>query len=419
MDEALREKIALFRYGLIAPLLNEQVDRERYLAGQSAKKHDVPHYGEKTYASKTILEWLLLYRRQGFEGLKPGRRSDRGQLRTLSKDQQDFVLAQRKERLWMPVSVFYDQLIEQGEVFPKEVSYSTVHRFLKRHDLLGKETPKTPERKRFAHDRVNVLWQTDMSEGPRLRIDGKTIRTYLIAFIDDCSRLVPFAMFVPSEKFDGLRTVLKEALIRRGIPKMIYTDNGKIFRSDILQFACAGLGIQLLHTRAYDPQAKGKIERMFRTCKTRFYTLLKAHPVSSLQELNERFWQWLEEDYHRKPHASLDGKMPLEVYLSQVDSVRTVDEPAALHAWFLKRAFRKVKHDATFSLENRLYEAPDIYAGRRVEIRYDESGVHLYEEGKAVAQAMEVRFRDNAHVKRRRSLLSFQAMQEKGGEEDV
>lgn len=90
VDENIREKIALFRYGIIAPLLNEQVDREVYLAEQSAKKHEVPHYGERAYAAKTILEWLLLYRRQGFDGLKPARRSDRGQLRTLSSDQQGF-----------------------------------------------------------------------------------------------------------------------------------------------------------------------------------------------------------------------------------------------------------------------------------------------------------------------------------------
>ncbi|MEB3104114.1 hypothetical protein VF724_21130 [Paenibacillaceae bacterium T2] len=152
MDEATREKIALFRYGLIAPLLHDQVDREAYLAEQSAKKHEVPHYGEKRYAPKTILEWHLLYRRHGFDGLKPGHRSDRGQLRTLSQDQQDYVLAERKEKLWMPVTVFYDQLIEQGDIFPKQVSYSTIHRFLKKNGLLGKEMPNTPERKRFLAD---------------------------------------------------------------------------------------------------------------------------------------------------------------------------------------------------------------------------------------------------------------------------
>jgi putative transposase len=417
MDEQTRERIALFRYGLIVPILNDQTDRKVYLAEVSTQSHNVPHYGDKRFAPKTILEWLLHYRRQGFDGLKPGRRSDRGRSRTLSLEQQNHLLAIRKELTAMPLTVFYDHLITKGEILPSEVSYSTLHRFMKKHGLLGRETPNTPERKRFAYDQVNALWQTDASEGPYLRVDGKVVKTYLIAFIDDCSRIVPFAQFVPSEKFDGLRTVMKEALIRRGIPKMLYTDNGKIFRSDILQFACAGLGIQLLHTKAYDPQSKGKIERYFRTCKTRFYTLLKAEPASSLEELNERFWRWLEEEYHRRPHSSLEGKMPLEVYLSQTDRIRTVDDPAALDTLFLKRVFRSVKHDATFMLDNRLYEVPDRFAGQKVEIRYDEEQIHLYEEGKAVAQAAEVRFHDNAHVKRKGSSLSFKALQEGGGED--
>jgi putative transposase len=419
MDDPTRERIALFRYALIAPLLHDQVERLTYVAQVSAKQHDVPHYGVKVYSPKTILEWLLRYRRHGFDALKPSRRSDRDQSRTLSNEQQLHLIALRKERLWMPITVFYDQLIVKGEILPKAISYATLHRFLKKQRLLGKEVPNTPERKRFAYDKVNALWQTDASEGPYLRIDGKTVKTFLIAFIDDCSRLVPFGMFVLTEKFDGLRRVMKEALIRRGIPTILYTDNGKIFRADMLQFACAGLGINLLHTRAYDPQAKGKIERMFLTCKTRFYTLLKAQPASSLEELNERFWKWLEEDYHRKPHASLDGKMPLEVYLSQMERIRRVEDPTALDALFLKRANRTVKHDATFTLDNQLYEVPELYAGRKVEIRYDDQAVHVYEEGKAVAQAIVVNFTDNAHVKRDRPKLSFKDLQEEGGDTDV
>lgn len=418
MDETMREKIALFRYGLIVPLLNGQVDRNAYLAEMSAKRHDVPCYGEKTYAAKTILEWLLFYRRKGFDGLKPGTRSDRGKSRTLSPDQQDHVLALRRQHVGMPVTVFYDYLVNQGEILPGRVSYSTIHRFLSQRGLL-QEGGQPEERKRFAHDKVNTLWQTDASEGPRLRIGGKVIRTHLIAFIDDCSRLVPFAQFVPTEKFEGLRTVMKEALIRRGIPKMVYTDNGKIFRSDALQFACASLGIQLLHTRSYDPRAKGKIERYFLTCKTRFYTLLEAEPARSIEELNERFWRWLEADYHRKPHASLGGKMPLEVYLSQMDQVRTVPDPQLLDTLFLRRAMRTVKHDATFSLDNRLYEVPESYAGRKIEIRYDEDSVHIYAEGKPVAEAKVVHFVDNAHVKRNRPALSFKELLELGGDADV
>lgn len=209
-----------------------------------------------------------------------------------------------------------------------------------------------PERKRFAHDQVNALWQGDLSYGPYVPINGKKKRTFLIAYIDDCSRIVPYAQFFSSEKFDGLRVVTKEALIRYGKPKMIYSDNGKIYRSETLQYACAQLGITLVHTQPYDPQSKGKIERFFKTVQTRFYPLLDMNPVHSLEELNERFWRWLEEDYHRNPHASLNGKTPHEIFLSQNHTVQFLEDPTVLDSMFLKREFRKVKADGTISLNN-------------------------------------------------------------------
>src|SRR5699024_9981105 len=116
-----------------------------------------------------------------------------------------------------------------------------------------------------------VLWQADLSHGPYISINGKMKKTFLIAYIDDCSRLVPYAQFFTSERFDGLREVTREALIRRGKPTIIYADNGKIYRSETLQHACAQLGITLAHTSPYDPKAKGKIERVFKTIQTRFY----------------------------------------------------------------------------------------------------------------------------------------------------
>ncbi|WP_145453225.1 DDE-type integrase/transposase/recombinase, partial [Staphylococcus epidermidis] len=329
MNEKTREDIALFRYGLIAPLLNGQMEPKEYFEQLEGKVHQIPYYGERTIAAKTIQEWLLHYRRNGFDALKPKRRSDRGDSRRLSPDDKDHILEIRKESLHMPVSVFYEQLIKRGEITKNQVSYATINRLLKKHKLAGRNHISFhpgKERKRFAYDKVNVLWQADLSHGPYIPIDGKMKKTFLIAYIDDCSRLVPYAQFFSSEKFDGLREVTKEALIRRGKPTIVYADNGKIYRSETLQYACAQLGITLAHTQPYDAPAKGKIERLFKTIQTRFYPLLKNDPVHSLEELNERFWQWLEEDYHRKPHASLDGKTPHEVFLSQLDHVTFLED---------------------------------------------------------------------------------------------
>lgn len=419
MNEKTREEIALFRYGLIAPLLNGQVKPKDYFQELEGKIHTIPYYGERKVAAKTMQEWLLHYRRNGFDALKPKRRSDRGNARRLSPDDRDHILEIRKKSLHMPVSVFYEQLIAQGEFTKNQVSYATINRLLKKHKLAGRNIlsfhPER-ERKRFAHEQVNVLWQADLSHGPHILIGGKMKKTFLIAYIDDCSRLVPFAQFFSSEKFEGLREVTKEAMIRRGKPTIIYADNGKIYRSETLQYACAQLGVTLAHTQPYDPKSKGKVERLFRTIQTRFYPLLQSDPVDSLEELNERFWRWLEEDYHRRPHASLDGRTPHEVYQSQFDNITFLADLDILETIFLKRAERKVKLDGTITLDKKLYEVPSQYIGQKIEIRMDEQDVYIFEEGKKVAEAVPVSMHDNAHVKRSHSPFALPEEDSSSGE---
>src|SRR5690606_27988380 len=131
MDEKTREEIALFRYGLIAPLLNGQQESKEYFEELEGKIHQIPYYGERKIATKTIKEWLLNYRRNGFEALKPKRRSDRGDSRRISHEDKDQILEIRKEFLHMPVSVFYEQLVKSGEIKKIQASYSTINRLLK------------------------------------------------------------------------------------------------------------------------------------------------------------------------------------------------------------------------------------------------------------------------------------------------
>jgi len=253
MTDNDREQIALFRYGLIAPILNGQAKSQQdYLAEICGQVHQVPYYGPREFAPKTVEVWVRTYRREGFNGLKPKRRSDQGQSRRLTPELKDKLVEKRKEHIELSISLFYDQLVLKGDILPTDISYSTVYRLLKREELLGKEALKEPERKRFSYDKVNILWQGDTAVGPYLKINGKKVKTFLFAFIDDCSRIVPFAEFLVSEKFSTVRKVFSEALLRRGIPKLVYLDNGKVYRSDQLHLACASLGITLTHTKPYD-----------------------------------------------------------------------------------------------------------------------------------------------------------------------
>jgi hypothetical protein len=391
-EQQQKEQIALFRYSILAPIITGQIKNvSEYFRQQASKIHQVPFYGPKEYLPKTFTSWLSDYRHYGFDGLKPQARNDKGTSRALSRDTEEYIFNFRKMRMDMPLTVFYDDLLTNGELLKSEASFATIYRILKRNGLVKKSVNPQPERKRFSHEQVNFLWQGDTSDGPFIPIDGRKGQTFLFAFIDDCSRLVTAARFLPDSKFESMREVLKEALLRRGIPKIIYVDNGKIYRSQTLSSACASLGISLAHTQPYDAASKGKIERFFKTVQTRFYP-------------------------HRKPHSSLEKSLtPLDKFMSQASSLKMISDPDYLNSLFLVRAVRKVHHDGTISVNNRLYEVPAKFIGNQIEIRFDDADIFVYEEGSCVAKAKPVIFSDNAFAKRE-SKISYAVA---GGQDNV
>ena len=114
MQEKDREKIALFRYGLIAPILNGQVESKRdYLAEICSRVHHVPYYGAREYKPKTIENWLGIYGKEGFDGLKPKQRSDKGKARSIPVDLKGTILELREQRRDLPVSMFYELLAQK------------------------------------------------------------------------------------------------------------------------------------------------------------------------------------------------------------------------------------------------------------------------------------------------------------------
>ena len=133
MQEKERESIALFRYGLIAPLLNEQVEsKQDYLAEICSRVHQVPYYGPKEYTPKTITEWLRLYKKEGFDVLKPKLRADRGMSRSIPVELQEAIYELRQERRDLPVTMFYELLVQKALIKKCDFSYATVYRLLKK-----------------------------------------------------------------------------------------------------------------------------------------------------------------------------------------------------------------------------------------------------------------------------------------------
>jgi len=414
MTEKDRENIALKRFSLIGPVLNGQVDHQKeYFEKICDKPIEMPRYGIKRYSPKTLQGWLNAYRRGGIEALKPGYRSDRGKSRKVDLEIAEKIREKRAAMPRITSIILYEELVRDQVIRPENVSLATFYRFLAAHpELAAGQSPedvREKEMKRFSRQYVNELWQTDTMYGPYIRVGKGKKQTYLMAFIDDASRLIVHAEFFLDQKFSSLRVALKEAILKRGVPKMIYTDNGKIYRTGQLELMAANLGCSLIHAEPFTPTSKGKIERFFHTVRSRFLTRLDPSKLLNLEELNLRFWQWLEEDYQRKQHSALNMS-PLDFFMSQASHVKLFPSPHLLEEVLLLRVNRKIHHDATLSVETILYETDPTLANTRVEVRYDpewllspSQPLLLYKEGQKIGEARQINFVENASVKRKGS----------------
>jgi len=410
LSDDARNAIALKRFSLISPILNGQVNnRWEYYAQVSSNPIDMPYYGIRKCAPKTIESWYCDYMRGGLDALKPGYRSDKGSSRKIDAELAEKILEIKKAYPKAPNTIIYDKLIEEGILKEGQISLTTLYRFLNSSNYRGiHEIEENKEIKRFAHQYINELWYGDLMYGPYIQDGRKKKPTYLLAYIDDASRLVPHAEFYYTQNLEALRHSFKEAVLKRGIPSLLFTDNGKIYRSQQFEFMCANIGCTLIHSKPFVASSRGKIERFFLTVRKRFLSQLDMNDIKYLEELNFRFWKWLDEDYHKKPHSSLNGLTPLDFFMSQISRVKLCTDPAQLEEKFLLRIKRKVNHDGTFPINNILYETDIKFAGSRVEVRYDPQWfdipfmpVFIYQEDKKVGEAVQVNFHDNAHMKRR------------------
>ena len=372
MDEESKRKVALFRFSLIAPLLNQtfsESSAKAYIASVSAKVYDVPVFGKKEYAPATIKGWLLDYRKHGIEGLYPLTRSDKGKPRALSDAVRQYILDAKDYSPSRSAKSIYHELLAKGMVSPEDASVSTVQRFLKSYACCNPAAP-VKDRRAFEMGYPGDCWQTDISMGPYLTINGRKHKTYIVAFIDDASRAVMAASFFFEQNLNAVLSAFKTAVARRGIPKKLFMDNGKVFRSDQLQFICASLGTIVSYAEVFSPQSKGKIERWFQTLQRQWLNLLDWDRITSIDELNEMLTDYVENSYHQDIHSSIKMK-PIDKYTAHIDKIRFISSKQELDNAFLYRCERRVKNDATIPISNYVFEVPSKYIGERIKVRYD------------------------------------------------
>jgi transposase InsO family protein len=294
------EKIALFRYGLIAPLVLETLPRgelTRRAQEITARLYDIPHSTRRQVSVDTLLEWTLRYRRNGLAALSPKPRQDRGQMRAVTAETAALIERLKRESPSRTGTALLNHLALEakgGNQPPAELSPSTLYRFLRargltQHQLLQDQAAASSHKK-YEAQYANQIWQSDLMFGPWVeRPGGGKRQVFLQAALDDASRLIPHGQFYPNQGLDAFLDCLRQAVAARGLPTRLYMDNAKIYRSPQLARIAASIGILIVHTPPYQPEGRGKIERFFRSVREQFLAALDPKALLSLEQLNERF----------------------------------------------------------------------------------------------------------------------------------
>lgn len=355
---------------------------------------------------RTIQTWWQRYRKFGIVETAP--RKDHGTLRKIVPQDIEAAI-----NLALPffknstpnVAALYRLCIQKGFLRPDQIAITTLRKVIKKYDLLKPEEQSSNKlRRAFSKANSNDMWQADTLHGPYLYLNGrlqKPVKTFLIGFIDDASRVVPHAEFFTADDTPNLLEAFQQALYQRGVPKAMYVDNGSNYSAKELSNICERLGIILLHTPVRDGASKGKIERFFRTVRDQFL-VRNLEDITSLTLLNEQFREWVEYTYHTREHSELKMK-PIDRFGMDHSHIRMLAQNEFNQELFYREATRKVRIDNTFSFRNTRYEAPRDMRKTTIVIRFSDFIGHpehsshpiVYDHGERIGEAWPVDYISN------------------------
>jgi transposase len=183
------------------------------------------------------------------------------------------------------------------------VSRESVRRIL-RHAKLASPQKRRPRRyraRRLRRPRFGMMVLTDASRHDWLQ--GRGPELTLVGFQDDATSQILSAHFqLEAENTLGYLRALRAMVATHGVPLSLYRDRHGIFQRNDPHWTVAEqlagkqcptqlgraleeLGIQQIP--AYSPQAKGRIERAWRTCQDRLVSELRLAQACDLDSANQ------------------------------------------------------------------------------------------------------------------------------------
>jgi len=372
-DTRKPEEIAVSRHRIIAPIIAAMEEKADAAKIVLLKKEAYEQYG---ISRRTLMRWLNGYGEKGFEGLKPAGRvsSAPGVIPSWLIDE---AILLRREVPGRSIPQIIEILEMEGKApqgllkrttlqeKPQEKGYSS--RQMKLYQSGGVAA------RRFQRLERGDMWHSDIKYGPFLTIGGAKKQIYLVSFMDDATRYVVHGEFYDSLDQTIVEDCFRKAIIKEGLPRRVYFDNGKQYRTKWMDRACAVLGIKLLYAKPYSPESTGKIERFNRTVDS-FLDEVALKGCKTLDDFNQYFHVWLCECYHPRKHGGLNGSTPEIAYKTSKSPLRFVS-PEIVASAFMRVERRKVDKSGCIRFGGKKYEVDALLAGRMVDVAYDQNDI--------------------------------------------
>ena len=410
MNDKERNEIALFRYGIIAPavtgIYDDSISLKGFFRDAATKTYTNPRGESTKISASTIERWFYSYHKLGFDALIPRRRTDTGKPRKIDIDIMEQIKFLKKEYPRIPATLIHQKLIDNGTINKGDISLSTVNRFV---NIIKTEEKITHNKdmKRYEREHINEVWCGDSSVGPYLTIDGKKKRTYIIALIDDASRMIVGIDLFFNDNFINLMSVMKTAVTRYGRPKILNFDNGASYKNKQIDLLAARIGSVIHYNQPYTPTGKAKIERWFRTMKDLWMSQLNMNEFSSINELASSLFKFVN-NYNKTIHSSLNGKTPEDRFYEEGCLIKRLSDET-IDTSFLLEYERRVSSDNVLVIDETEYEVPYIYSKQKITLRYSPDFESVYivnKDGNELPPIKLLNKHDNSHIKREKVRLT-------------
>jgi putative transposase len=373
-------------------------------------------------AIRTLQRWVVQYKKEGLQNLGRKNRSDIGKYRKITNKtkgiiealflyKQNITIANitRKineycvEQNTTPANYYTVRKVVQG--IPNDIATLAKYgdkAYADKYEIIMHRESKYP----------NQMWQVDhcLLSIKVTHKDKAEDYPWLTIIIDDFSRcIMGFCLFIGVPSAIQTALALRKAIWYKedsnwpvcGIPEILYTDHGTDFTSTHIDYVCADLKIQLIHSIVGKPKGRGKVERFFLSLEQKLIELLKIdNKTYKLSELEELIKDFIINDYHHTIHSTTD-EAPIVLWNMQQIIPQIPDSVEKLNLLLLTAKKSRIVQRDGIRFAGLRYFHPNLiaYVGECITIRFDPNDlgeIWVYEKNQLICKAVCEEFQDQS-----------------------